>query len=79
MKTIVRTLSNRQQPQYVVRAAPGHGIVVTQLEVFKAFRLRRDPAGVFDYSGLVPNERMEKFLVKNWLGLREASLVERNE
>jgi len=37
MTTIVRTLSNRQHPQYVVRAAPGHGVAVTQLDVFKAF------------------------------------------
>jgi hypothetical protein len=48
-------------------------VVVTQLDVFKAFRIRRDAAGVFDYSGLVPDERLEKFLVKNWLELHEAS------
>jgi hypothetical protein len=74
MTTIVRTRSIRQQPQYVIRAAPGHGVVVTQLDVFKAFRIRRDAAGVFDHSGLVPDERLGKFLVRNRSELREAAI-----
>ena len=73
MRTIVRTLSNRQQPQYVIRAELGHGVAVTLLDVFKTVHIRRDDAGVFDYSGLIPDERLQKSLVKNWLELREAS------
>jgi hypothetical protein len=73
MTTIVRIISARSMPQFVVRAEPGSSVSVTDLNTNRVHYIKREADGEFDCGGLVPSSQLAKFMRGSWAELDAAT------